>query len=159
MARSAVVPSIHLTATLVPRGPAAAVVLDDDHVAVLGEGAKRFPVRATINGYSWRTTVTRMRDEFLLGLSREVRDGAGVEAGDLVELDVELDLAPREVEIPAALADALTAGSPARAAFDALAYTHRKEYARWIAEAKREDTRQRRVEQALTMLQEGRTLS
>ena len=151
--------AIHLTVTLVPRGPAAAVVLDEDHVAVVGEGAKRFPVRATINGYSWRTTVTRMRGEFLLGLSREVREGAGVEVGDRVEVDVELDLAPREVEIPAALTDALATSPTARSAFDALAYTHRKEFARWIAEAKREDTRQRRVEKALAMLQDGKTLS
>ena len=134
-------------------------MLDEDHVAVVGEGAKRFPVRATINGYSWRTTVTRMRGEFLLGLSREVREGAGVEVGDRVEVDVELDLAPREVEIPAALTDALATSPTARSAFDALAYTHRKEFARWIAEAKREDTRQRRVEKALAMLQDGKTLS
>jgi hypothetical protein len=62
-----------LTATLVPRGPAAAVVLDGEHVAAVGEGAKRFPVVATVNRYTWRTTVTRMRGEFLLGLNRAVR--------------------------------------------------------------------------------------
>ncbi len=67
--------SIRLTATLEPRGPAAAVVLDDGQVAAIGEGAKRFPVLATVNGYSWRTTVTRMRGEYLLGLNRMVREG------------------------------------------------------------------------------------
>src|SRR3979409_2041985 len=77
---------IRLTATLVPRGPAAAVVLDDEQVAAVGEGAKRFPVTATVNGYLWRTTVTRMRGEFLLGLNREVREGAGVNAGDSVNV-------------------------------------------------------------------------
>jgi hypothetical protein len=153
------VASLHLTVTLVARGPAAAVVLDDDQVAAVGDGARRFPVRVTINGYTWRTTVMRMRGEFLLGLSREVRERAGVEVGDRVEVDVELDLAPREVEMPAALTDALATSPPARSAFDALAYTHRKEYARWISEAKREDTRERRVERALAMLREGRTLS
>jgi Domain of unknown function (DUF1905) len=75
---------IRLTATLVPRGPAAAVVLDDEQVAAVGEGAKRFPVVATVNDYTWRTTVTRMRGEFLLGLNREVREGAGVNAGDSI---------------------------------------------------------------------------
>jgi hypothetical protein len=144
---------------LVPRGPAAAVVLDDGQVAAVGEGAKRFPVRATINGYSWRTTVTRMRGEFLLGLSREVREGAGVQAGDCVEVEVELDLAPRAVEMPTTLTEALATCPAARAAFDALAYTHRKEYARWIAEARRDETRQRRLEKALTMLRDGRTRS
>lgn len=149
--------SVRLTATLVPRGPAAAVVLDDEHVATVGEGAKRFPVVATVNGYTWRTTVTRMGGECLLGLNRAVRQEAGVQAGDTVEVRLELDTTPREVEVPEALAGALAEDSEARAAFDALAYTHRKEYARWIDEAKRDETRQRRVAQALEMLREGKT--
>ncbi|PZS12960.1 MAG: 2-isopropylmalate synthase [Solirubrobacterales bacterium] len=151
--------SLRLTATLLSRGPAAAIVLDDEQVAVVGEGAKRFPVAATINGYSWRTTVTRMRGEFLLGLNRAVRDGAGVDAGDTVEVEIELDAAPRDVDVPEVLATALAGDPAAMAAFEALAYTHRKEYARWVDEAKRDDTRQRRVTQALQMLREGKTRS
>jgi hypothetical protein len=151
--------SIHLTTTLVPRGPAAAVVLDDEQVAVVGEGAKRFPVVATVNGYTWRTSVARMGGEFLLGLNRAVRNEAAVEAGDTVEVEVELDTAPREVDVPAALATALAGDPVAGAAFRALAYTHRKEYARWIEEAKRDETRRRRVDQALQMLREGKTRS
>ena len=58
--------ALRFKATLMPRGPAAAVVLDDEQVAAVGEGAKRFPVLATVNGYSWRTTVSRMRGEFLV---------------------------------------------------------------------------------------------
>ena len=149
--------AIRLTTTLVARGPAAAVVLDEQQVAAVGEGAKRFPVAATINGYTWRTTVTRMRGEFLLGLNREVRAGAGVEAGDTVQVEIALDAAEREVAVPAALARALEGDDAARAAFDGLAYTHRKEYARWVGEAKREETRERRVAQALEMLRQGRT--
>ena len=148
--------AIRLTATLASRGPAAAVVLDDEQVAAVGEGAKRFPVRATINGFTWRTTVTRMRGEFLLGLSREVRAGAGVEAGDVVEVGLELDEDQREVDVPAALAEALARDASAKSAFDGLAYTHRKEYARWITDAKRDETRQKRVSQAIQMLREGR---
>jgi HEAT repeat protein len=149
--------SLRLTATLVPRGPAAAVVLDDEQVAVVGDGAKRFPVVATINGYSWRTTVTRMGGEFLLGLNREVRRAAGVAAGDTVDADIELDTAPREVDVPEPLATALANDAKALAAFETLSYTHRKEYARWVAEAKRDETRQRRVDQALRMLREGKS--
>ena len=148
---------LEFTATLQRRGPAAAVVLDDEQVAAVGEGAKRFPVVATVEGYTWRTTVTRMRGEFLLGLNATVREGAGVEAGDTVAVELELDTAPREVDIPDALAAALHGDPAARAAFDALSYTHRKEYARWVEEAKREETRQRRVSQALQMLKEGET--
>jgi hypothetical protein len=148
--------SVRLTTTLAARGPAAAVVLDDAQVAAIGEGAKRFPVRATINGYSFRTTVTRMRGEFLLGLNREVRESAGAEAGDTVEVAIELDTEPREVDVPEALATALADDAAARATFEALSFTHRKEYARWVAEAKRAETRDRRVAKALEELRMGK---
>jgi Bacteriocin-protection, YdeI or OmpD-Associated/Domain of unknown function (DUF1905) len=150
---------LSFTTRLEPRGPAAAVVLDDSQVEVLGEGAKRFPVVATVNGYAWRTSVARMGGEFLVGLSREVRTGAGVEAGDEVSVSLELDTQPREVDVPEGLAQALAADPAAKAAFDGMAFTHRKEYARWIAEAKREETRQNRIQKALDMLKEGRTRS
>ena len=151
--------SLTLTTTLQPRGPAAAVILDDDQVTTIGEGPKRFPVRATINGYTWRTTVTRMHGENMLGLNREVRTGAGVEAGDTVEVLIELDTEPREVEMPEALTAALAHDAVAKAAFDAMAFTHRKEYARWISEAKKDETRDRRIAQALEDLRAGRTRS
>jgi Bacteriocin-protection, YdeI or OmpD-Associated/Domain of unknown function (DUF1905) len=150
---------IRFTTQLQPRGPAAAVVLDDDQVAQVGEGAKRFPVVATVNGYTWRTSVARMKGEFLVGLSREVRQNAGAEAGDEVEVALALDEAPREVEVPEALAAALAADPEARASFERMAFTHRKEYARWVAEAKRDETRQRRVEQAVGMIRTGQTRS
>ncbi len=150
---------IELTTTLQPRGPAAAVVLSDAEVAQVGEGAKAFPVVATIGDYSWRGRVTRMDGEFLLGLNREVRTGAGVEAGDSVAVRIALDAAPREVEVPEALAAALEGDAEARQRYDALAFSHRKEFARWIAEAKRDETRDRRVAQALEMLRAGQTRS
>jgi hypothetical protein len=151
--------SIRFSAVLVARGPAAAVVLDDEQVAAVGEGAKRFPVVATVNDHTWRTTVTRMGGEFLLGLNRAVREQAGAEAGDRVDVKLELDTAERTVEVPEALAAALAADPAAAAAYERLAYTHRKEYARWIAEAKRDETRDRRVVQAIEMLRAGRTRS
>jgi hypothetical protein len=73
---------ISLRGELLARGPAAAFVLSDDQVAIVGEGAKRFPVVAIVNGYTWRTSVARMGGEFLVGLNKEVRSGAGVAAGD-----------------------------------------------------------------------------
>lgn len=150
---------IRFTTELQRRGPAAAVVLDDAQVATLGEGAKRFPVAATVNGYTWRTSVARMGGEFLVGLNREVREGAGVQAGDQVEVTLELDSAPREVEVPEALATALAGDPQAKTAFEGMSFTHRKEYARWITEAKRDETRQRRVQQALEMIRAGETRS
>jgi hypothetical protein len=150
---------VQFRAQLQPRGPAAAVVLDDAQVAAVGEGARRFPVVATVNGYTWRASVARMGGEFLVGLNRDVRQGARVGAGDEVEVTIELDTAPRDVEVPEALAAALAADSQARAAFEGMAFTHRKEYARWVAEARQEETRQRRVQQALDMLRAGKTRS
>jgi antitoxin component of MazEF toxin-antitoxin module len=144
---------------LEPRGPAAAVLLDDAQVAVVGEGAKRFPVVATVNGYTWRTSVTRMGGEFLVGLPRAVRQAASVEAGDQVDVHLELDRQSREVEPPPELAAVLATDPAAEAAFVALAFTHRKEYARWVAEAKQEQTRQRRAHQALEMIRAGKTRS
>jgi hypothetical protein len=151
--------AIEIETTLQKKGPAAAVVLDDEQVAAVGEGARAFPVKATINGFTWAGRVTRMKGEFLLGMSREIRTGAGAEAGDRVTVRIALDAAPREVELPEALAAALAGDGDARAKYEALAFTHRKEFARWIAEAKRDDTRERRVAQALEMLHAGKTRS
>lgn len=146
-------------ARLEPHGPAAAILLDDSQVAVVGEGAKRFAVVATVNGYTWRTSVTRMGGEFLVGLSRAVREAAGVEPGDQVDVHLALDTQPREVEPPPELAAVLATDPAAEAAFASLAFTHRKEFARWVAEAKQEQTKQRRAQQALAMIRAGQTRS
>jgi hypothetical protein len=151
--------AIQFRAVLQARGPAAAVVLDDAQVATVGEGAKRFLVVATVNGYTWRTSVSRMGGEFLLGLPRQVRLDAGVQVGDETEVTIELDRGPREVDIPEPLSVALAADPQASASFEAMAFTHRKEYARWITEAKREDTLHRRVLQAIEMIKAGKTRS
>jgi hypothetical protein len=151
--------ALSFTTTLVKRGPGVAVVLDDEQVAAVGDGAKRFPVAVTINGHTWRSTVVRMRGEFLLGLSKEVRGEAGVAAADQVRVELVLDREERTVELPDALAEALARDPEASAAHDRLAYTHRKELARWIEDAKRDETRARRVDQTLEMLRAGKTRS
>lgn len=151
--------SLTITGELVPRGPAAAFILTDDQVQTVGEGAKRFPVLATINGQTLRLSVARMRGEYLLGLSKANREAASVQAGDTITLELELDAAPREVTTPAALAQALAADPGAQQAFDGLAFTHRKEFARWVEEAKRDETRDRRVAKTIEMLHAGQTRS
>lgn len=150
---------LELTTQLHKRGPAAAIVLTDEQVATIGEGAKRFPVVLTMKGHTFRLSVGRMGGENLLGLRRDVREAAGVEAGDRVDAVIELDAAERTVDVPDALATALDADPDVRARFDALAFTHRKEFARWVTEAKQEATRERRVAQAVQMIREGRTRS
>jgi hypothetical protein len=151
--------SIDITAELQPKGPAAAFVLTEDQVAAVGEGAKRFPAAATINGHRHRTTVTRMRGEYLFGFSKAAREAAGLTAGDTVTFTLELDDAPREVQTPPALGHALDNDPAAKQTYEALAFTHRKEFARWISEAKKTETRDRRVAQAIEMLHAGKTRS
>jgi len=124
-------------------------------VAGLGQG-QRPPVRVTIGEYSYRTTVARKGGRFLISLSAENRAAAGVAAGDEVDVDLELDDAPREVEVPADLAAALARDDAARAAFEALAYSHRKEWVRWITEAKKSDTRTTRITKTVQSLREGK---
>jgi hypothetical protein len=148
--------TLRLHATLEPRGPAAAIVLTDEQVAALGAG-KAFPVRVTANGNTVAARVARMGGENLLGFSRKLRADLGVEIGAVVDVVITVDAAPREVQVPPALAAALTQDPTAETAFEALAPSHRKEFARWIDEAKRDETRKARVEQALEMLREGRT--
>ncbi|HJY96839.1 MAG TPA: YdeI/OmpD-associated family protein, partial [Streptosporangiaceae bacterium] len=110
---------------------ATGIEVPDEVVAGLGQG-QRPPVRVTIGGYSYRTTVARMDGRFLVSLSAENRAGAGVAAGDEVEVDLEIDDAPREVEVPADLGAALGQDNAARTNFEALPYSHRKEWVRWV---------------------------
>jgi hypothetical protein len=113
-------------------------------VAALGAG-KRPKVMVGLNGYTYRSTVAAYGDVFMLPLSAEHRAAAGVKAGDQVEVTIELDLAPRIVEVPADLVAALAAKLGATAAFDALSYTVRKESVRQVEEAKAPATRERRI--------------
>jgi hypothetical protein len=113
-------------------------------VAALGAG-KKPKVKVSLNGYTYRSTVAVMGGEFLLPLSAENRQAAGVQAGDKVDVTLELDTQPRTVEVPADLAAALSQAPGAPAAFDALSYTLRKEYARQVESAKAQETRNRRI--------------
>ena len=146
-----------LTSTLEPRGPAGAFVLTDDQVAALGEGRKAFPVRVTVNGVSLPLRLARMGGENLIGLARAARDQAGVTIGAAYEIEVAAeDPQARTVEIPDDLAAALATDPEAQGVFDKLAPSHRKEFVRWITEAKREATRTQRVTKTLEMLHAGR---
>jgi hypothetical protein len=140
-------------ATLVTRGRGHVVALPFNVGVELG--AVRVPVTVTVNGHMFRTTAMRYRGTDYIGLNREVREAAGVTAGNTVTVTLERDEEPRELDVPPELAEALARDAPVRAAFEELSYTHRKEYARWIAEAKREETRERRLANAVEMLRAG----
>jgi hypothetical protein len=123
----------------------------------LGAG-KRPPVKVTINGYEYRSTVAVYSNTYYLPLRREIREAAKVDFGDIVPVAIELDEEPRVVEAPADLAGALEAAPDSGAQFDRLSYSHRKEYVDWIESAKREETRRNRVATAVEMLREGKKL-
>jgi len=134
---------------------ATGIEIPEDVVAELGSGS-RPPVTVTIGGHTYRTTVARMGGRFLIPLSAENRTGAGVAAGDHVDVDIALDSGPREVAVPADLAAALTQDEEARACFDGLSYTHRKEWVRWIEEARKAETRATRLTKTVESLREGK---
>lgn len=135
--------SFTIHTTLEPQGPATAIELTDAQVEALG-GGKRAAVRVVIDGRSARLRLAVMGGQNLIGLSKAARAELGVEIGDEVEAVIELDDAPREVEVPDDLAAALAAAE-LRPAFDALAPSHRKEHVRAILDAKKPETRERRV--------------
>lgn len=114
-------------------------------------GAKRVPVKATVNGAEYRGSVVRMGGKYMLGVPKEFRDRAGIEAGNNIVVTLERDSAERTVEVPKDLAAALKKAG-LRGRFDALSYTHRKEHVRAIEEAKAAETRVRRIEKAVNMV-------
>src|SRR5213082_852504 len=113
---------------------ATGIEVPEDVVAELGSGS-RPPVTVTIGGHTYRTTVASMGGRFMIPLSAENRTAAGVAAGDEVDVDVVADTAPREVTVTDDLAAAFD--HDVRAIFDGLAYTHRKEWVRWVEDAKK----------------------
>ena len=119
-------------------------------------GRARAPVRVTIDEHpAFPTTVMVYSGVPWIGLRKGQIAEMGLAAGEPVRVRVELDDAPREVEVPADLAAALRADPDAGAAYEGLSFTHRKEYARWVAEAKREATRQDRVARTIERLKAG----
>jgi hypothetical protein len=127
-----------------------------DVVAGLGPG-KRPPVRVTIGGHTYRSTVASMGGRFMVPLSAEHRNSAGVAAGDEVEVDIELDTEPREVSVPPDFTDALDHDADARRHFDGLSYSNKRRYVISIEEAKTAETRQRRIAKAVSELRAGKT--
>lgn len=132
-------------------GNTTGILFPDEVIEALGAG-KRPKVRATINGYVWRSSIAPMGGEFWLGVSAEVRAKAGVAGDDAVELELEVDDAPREVEIPADFAAALAEHPAERAKFETLSYSHKRQHVLAIEAAKAPETRARRIEGALKIL-------
>jgi uncharacterized protein YdeI (YjbR/CyaY-like superfamily) len=140
--------------TVEPLEPMRGLEMPEDLVDALG-GGKRPPVRITLNGHTWKSRVAIMRGRYLIGLSTANRAAAGVSTGDKVEVEVEFDTEPRPIVEPDDFARALDADPAARAAYDRLSYSHKREHVLAIEGAKRAETRRRRIEQALESLHGG----
>ena len=119
-------------------------------------GGKRPAVRVTINGCTYRSTIAVMGGAYMLPVAAEVRAGAGVAAGDEVEVEVEPDNAPREVSVPADFAEALAGDAEAQRFFGGLSYSNKRRIVLSIEEAKSAETRARRITKAVEQLRAGR---
>jgi hypothetical protein len=156
-ARAGILPSVKFKTTLLLAGKTATgIEVPPEIVEGLGKG-KRPPVTVTINGHTYRSTVTPMGGVFMIGVSAENRDAAGVKAGDMLDVAVELDTAPREVAVPPDFAKALKADAKAKAFFEGLSYSNKRRIVLAIEDAKTPETRQRRIDKSVTTLHEGRT--
>lgn len=134
---------------------ATGIHVPDEVVAALGASRKP-PVKVTLNGYSYRSTVATMGGRFMVGVSAEVRERASVAGGDTLEVEIELDTAPRVLEVPADFAAALAAEPAARAAFETLSYSNKRRHTLPIEAAKASETRARRIAASVAALKAGK---
>ena len=132
------------------------IEVPEEVLTALGRG-RRVKVVATVNGYTYRTSVAPAYGKILMPFSSEHRAASGLSGGEEIEVEIIPDDAPREVEIPPDLATGLAAAPAAAAFFAALSYTQQRAYALWIEDAKKPETRSARVEKAVEMLSEHHT--
>jgi hypothetical protein len=135
---------------------ATGIVVPAAVVTKLGS-SKKPAVRVTINGYTYRSTVASMGGRFMLPISAQVREAASVAAGQTVNVDVELDTAPREVTVPPDFASALSRDAAAKRFFEGLSFSNQQRIVIAIEGAKAPETRERRIAKAVSSLREGRT--
>ena len=134
---------------------ATGIRIPDEVVAALGAG-KRPAVAVTINGFTYRSTIAVMGGDYMVGVSAENRAGAGVAGGDEVDVDIELDTAPREVTVPSDFADALAAEPKASETFERLSYSNKSWHVLQVTGAKTDETRRRRITKSIEALRDGR---
>jgi len=120
-------------------------------------GKAKVPVKVRINGYTWRSTVGNRGGIQYIVVNAEARRGAGVKAGDVVDIALEPDTEKREIEIPKPLQKAL--GAKLSQKLNALSFTHKKEFIVWYSKAKQDETRARRVQKMKQMLATGKVIS
>lgn len=138
-------------ALVIPSGNATGVEVPDNVMQALG-AKSRPPVMITINGHTWRSRVAAMRGQHLIGISAAHRAAAKISEGDIIEIDVEIDEAPREVAEPTDLADALNNCPQARTSFDRLPLGLQQKHVKTIQEARSAEIRERRIAKLIAAL-------
>ncbi|TNJ64816.1 DUF1905 domain-containing protein [Paenibacillus hemerocallicola] len=135
---------------------ATGIQVPEEVVASLGT-SKKPPVKVSIGSYTYRSTVAVMGGRFMIPLSAANRSGAGVAAGDEIEVELELDNEPREIVIPADFAEALDGDPEAKSFFEKLSYSNKGRFVLSIEDAKTAETRQRRIDKAVSSLRAGKS--
>jgi len=134
---------------------ATGIEIPDEVVASLGAG-KKPPVKMTVNGYAYRSTVATIDGKFMVGFSADHRAASGINGGDDVDVEIELDTEPRTVDVPADLQSALDAEPAARQTFDKLSNSLKGYHVYQVTSAKTDETRQRRIEKSVATLRAGK---
>jgi hypothetical protein len=134
---------------------ATGIVIPNDVVIALGAG-KKPPVRVTLNGYTYRSSIATINGRFMVGVSADVRAASGVKGGDDVDVTIDVDTAPREVTIPDDLAAALGKEPDAKRFYDTLNYSLRKMHAESVATARSPETRERRLAKVVELMRAGK---
>ena len=143
-------------ATIVQSGRTACGIQVPESVVMALGGGRRPPVVVTLDHYTYRNTVAPMGGEWWIGVSADHREASGLRAGDEVRVTLELDAAPRVLDVPPELAAALDADPVAKAFFDGLSYSNRSVFTRSVDGTKNPETKARRVERAIALMREGR---
>ena len=128
-----------------------------DVPAVFGTSA-RVPVRGTVNGYPFRSSLCNMGAGHMMVVNKEMRTGGKCKAGDVVEVILQRDRDPRVVEVPLEIEKVIASNKAAQATWNSLSYTHQKEWVRAISDAKREETKQSRIKKMMDALKAGKRM-
>jgi hypothetical protein len=131
------------------------IVIPAEVVEALGAG-KKPPIRITVNGYAYRNTIAVMGGKFMVGFSAEHRNASGISGGDEIDVEIELDTQPREVEVPADLQKLLDKDVKVKTYFESLSYSKKQWLVLPVKDAKTEETRQRRIEKVIETLKTGK---
>ena len=141
--------------TILQTGNNTGIEVPGEIVEQLGAG-KKAPVVVTLNGYTYRNTIAVMHGKFLIALSAEHRNKANVKGGDELEVDLELDTAPRTIELPEDFALKLTANPAAGAFYETLAPSLNKKAVLLIESAKTAETRNKRIDKLVADLEQNK---